>query len=290
MILNQFFQRRYVPESTWNEFDIEITDDLYSLWSNIHPAASVFEAKYRGRQYLAICLCAGAMATIYRIDHWNVQLMDYIVIEGDRWFGRFARNIDEPEYEVKLEDFCSFNSDKRIELTPFMFNVQAEMVVVGHLYGGSNEASLSGALSLFFSADTKSEAKEEDGKQRRRRQHRRKFGVLQCWRKVIGFGRMNGDGHDDSDKYFMYDCQSMEGPIFWPNQGAAYVLFCATLQRLLHCIVLTLAVPCYNVPFGIHAIEYRVGEMTNRLIEDKDVPVVPVDKNLVEIESLNLEK
>lgn len=345
-----------MPQSSWNEYDLEIVDDLYSLWSNIHPAASVFDEKFRGRQYFAVCLCAGAMASLYRLDYWNSQLMDYIVVEGDRWFGRCMADVDEPEYEVKLEDFCSINSDKRIELPPFMVNARSEMIIVGRLYGGSNEATLSAALSLFFASDLYEPEEDDEDKQKRleqeeqqqkdeqgtanereqqetenatkenpaekddkdggkkkskkskkgtvaeeekqeavevaevevkppRKQIRRTFGVLQCWRKVIGFGRTNAED-GSGEKYFMFDCQSMGAPVFWPKQGGAYVLLCKTLQRLLHCIVVTLAVPCYNVKFALHEVKYRVGEMKPPVPMEPEEDVVLLPKNPLETEPI----
>lgn len=226
------FQRRGSPGATWKSYEIELPDDLYSVWANIHPAANAFAKAYRGRQFLAVCICAGAMSQVYPIEEWNEQLMDFIVVYGDKLFAERMNKIKETDYEVKLDDFLG-----KFDVPPFMITATVTAMTVGSLYcRASGEFNLSKTLQYFF-GDKK-----------------RRFGVLQCCQKCLAFGR------SEDGRFFMYDCQSMGPPLFWHLQGCAYLLLCTSLKRLLQCIVVTLAVPRYEVEFAVHEVSYKISE------------------------------
>lgn len=219
-------QVRYKPASIWKSFDCEIDGDLYSLFANLHPMCAAFSPTYRGRQYAGIYAIAACIAALYPLDEWNQQLMNYIVVEGDRYFETKMSAITQPEYEVTLEDLAG-----HVQLASFNADIDIEPVVFGKLYSNrGTEFNLKKALLYFFSEPT------------------RAFGVIQCLRKSVAFGRTT------QNQYFMYDCMTVGPPVFRAWEGAAYLLLCSTLKRLLHCIVLTLRVPCYNVDFHLHEI------------------------------------
>lgn len=224
-------QRRLTSLTIWKAYDIELDNELYSLWGNIHPSANVFSAEYRGRQYLAICIIAGAMVTLYPLEEWNSELLNFIVIHGDRYFTEKMKPILEPEYEVQIEDFIG-----HIDLDKFHVGIKMERLVFGTLYASrKDEFNLSRAIQYFFKSKSRS------------------FGILQCFGKCLAFGQSKKTGH-----YFMFDCQSKGSPLYWPNQGGVYVLMCKGLTRLLHCMIMTLQLPWYNIDFGIHYINYDV--------------------------------
>lgn len=181
---------------------------------------------------MAVCMCVGAMSQVYPIEDWNEQLMDFVVVHGDKLFAQRMDKIKETDYEVKLDDFGG-----KFEVPQFMIAATVTVMAVGRLYcRESNDFNLSKALSYFFSD-----------------KHRR-FGILQCNQKFLAFGR-SADG-----RFFMYDCQSMGPPLFWQHQGCAYMLLCTTLKRLLQCIVVTLAIPRYGVEFAVHQVSYNISD------------------------------
>lgn len=220
--------QRYTESARWKSFDCELNGELYSLWSHLHPDAALFDPQYRGRQFVGIYLIAACMAAIYPLEEWNEQLMDYTVIVGDRYFARKMATIQTPEHEVQLEDLCG-----KVNLSAFRVCIGLKPVLFGTMYGGqqTSDFNLRKALLYFF--------REPVG---------RRFGVMQCFRKSLAFGRT------EKGQYFMVDCISRDGPLFQAWQGGAYVLMCSSLRRLLHCIVLTLRVPCYNVEFTMHCV------------------------------------
>lgn len=224
--------QRYTQQARWKSFDCELNGELYSLWSHLHPDAALFDPQYRGRQFAGIYLIAGCMTAVYPLDEWNEQLMDYTVIVGDRYFARKMDSIETPEHEVELEDLCG-----KINLNAFRVCIDVKPVLFGSMYGGKQAPNfnLKKALLFFF--------RELSG---------RRFGVLQCFRKSLAFGR------SEKGQYFMFDCMSRGAPLFLSWQGGAYLLMCNSLRRLLHCIVLTLRVPCYNVEFTIHSVNCEV--------------------------------
>lgn len=178
---------------------------------------------------MAVCVCVGAMSQVYPIEEWNEQLMDFVVVHGDRLFAQRMNKITKTDYEVQLDDFGG-----KFDLPAFEITAKVTAILVGRLYCRSSEFNLSKALTYFFG------------------DKRRRFGILQCRQKCLAFGR-SPDG-----RFFMYDCQSMGPPLFWQLQGCAYLLLCTTLKRLLQCIVVTLAIPRYEVEFAVHQVSYTI--------------------------------
>lgn len=214
--------------SKLNEYDIEIADRLWSLWGNLHPEAPVFQSKCRGRQYLAIYVVACCAASIYILMDWSAQLMDTIVVSGNKYFQESCAKIKQKDYEFSLENL---NIDCALESINFVVHI--EHVCYGKLYCAPtfNRMNLCEALIYFFS--------------------HYQFGIVMVRKRAVAIGFCPGtDGG-----YFMYDCQEKDQPLFPKQQGASYLLRTRHLQVLLYCIVVTLNVPCYNIGFSIHKVE-----------------------------------
>ena len=218
---------RGLPITKLKEYDIEIKERLWSLWGSIHPQAPVFKPISRGKQYLACCVVSLCAASLYPLGDWNSQLLDSIVINGDRYFQQSISNIKSSDYEFSLEDL-----NVECFLENVAFKVHMEMVVYGKLYSRPyyNRMNLAEALMYFF--------------------HYYQFGILQCFKKCLAIGCVTG--HDGG--YFMFDCQSREHPLFSKDQGTSYILRTKYLQILLYCIVVTLNIPYYNVTFTLHKV------------------------------------
>ncbi|EDW18568.1 uncharacterized protein LOC6582389 [Drosophila mojavensis] len=219
---------RNLPLSKLKKYDVEIEGRLWSLWGNLHPEAPVFEDSLRGRQYLAIYVVACCAASVYNLMDWSAQLLDTIVVSGNKYFQESIAQITQEDYEFSLENL---NIDCSLETINFVVHI--EHVCYGKLYRVPtfNRMNLSEALIYFFS--------------------HYQFGVVMVRKRALAIGFC--PGHDGG--YFMYDCQEKDQPLFPKQQGASYLLRTRHLQVLLYCIVVTLNVPFYNIDFSIHKVE-----------------------------------
>ncbi|KAM7356498.1 uncharacterized protein ACRADG_002206 isoform 1-T4 [Cochliomyia hominivorax] len=210
-------------------YDIEIDERLWSLWGNLHPQAPVFGNLTRGKQYLACCVISLCAASLYRLVDWSPQLLDSIIVNGDRYLKQSMQSIKCQDYQFSLEDL-----DFECQLDDMKFNVHIEIVAYGILYSrpNYNRMNLAESLMYFFNYF--------------------QFGIIQCFKKCLAIGFIPGN----DGGYFMFDCQSREHPLFPKHQGASYVLRTKYLQILLYCIVLTLNVPYYNVQFTLHKVNF----------------------------------
>lgn len=226
------------------KYDIEIDGRLWSLWGTLHPQAVVFDAGSRGKQHLACNVIACCAASIYHLTDWSGQLLDSIVVSGDKYHRESMANIKRRDYEFSLEDL---NIECTLETIKFVVHI--EHVAYGKLYctPTHDRMNLAEALMYFFT--------------------RFQFGVIQCNRRSLAIGRTFGfDGG-----YFMYDCQSREHPLFPKGQGAAYLLRTKHLQVLLYCIVVTMNVPYYNMQFTLHKVQMiREGEELDEEEDDEE--------------------
>ncbi|XP_065361590.1 uncharacterized protein LOC135955193 isoform X2 [Calliphora vicina] len=208
-------------------YDIEIDQRLWSLWGNLHPQAPVFGMSTRGKQHLACCVMSLCAASLYRLVDWSPQLLDSIIVNGDRYMQQSMQSIKCEDYQFALE-----NLEVECQLDNVEFYIHIEMVAYGKLYSSPNYncMNLAEAIMYFFNYF--------------------QFGILQSFKKCLAIGFMPGrDGG-----YFMFDCQSQDHPLFPKGQGASYILRTKYLQILLYCIVITLNIPYYNVQFTLHKV------------------------------------
>lgn len=219
---------RNLPMSKLKKYDVEIEGRLWSLWGNLHPEAPVFEDKQRGRQYLGIYVIACCAASVYNLMDWSAQMLDSIVVSGNKYFMESIAQITKEDYEFSIENL---NIDCALESMNFVVHI--EHVCFGKLYRVPtfNRMNLSEALIYFFS--------------------HYQFGIVMVRKRALAIGFC--PGHDGG--YFMYDCQEKDQPLFPKQQGASYLLRTRHLQVLLYCVVVTLNVPFYNIDFHIHKVE-----------------------------------
>ncbi|XP_055845210.1 uncharacterized protein LOC129911430 [Episyrphus balteatus] len=220
---NAVKQIRGAPLTKDKNFDIEIPKKLFSLWGSIHPLSSVF-GESRNKQHLAINVVACYVAILYRVNDWNTQIIDSIVINGNDYYNESVSSITRKDYEISLEHLNTVFQNGYINL-----NVHLESVVYGYLYAkGRNELNLAAALGYFFTYN--------------------QYGIVQCMKRSLAIGKIESG-------YFMFECQSHGHPLFPAGEGAAYVLRTTQLQVLLYCIVMTLNNSFYNSQFTIHKVE-----------------------------------
>jgi hypothetical protein len=222
---NMMGSERYLLDTKWKEFDIEIDNKLFSLWGNIHPNMKVFK-QHSGRQHLACTIVSLIMAHMYDIDEWDATLLDSVVAHGHKYFVERVADSDKQNYRLKAEDMsgvCTINN--------FKFDVDVRLVVYGKLYEANKQKfNLKRALDFAF-------------------RHKKLHGVvLQCNGRFLAIGHMN------NVDFFMFDSQSHGSPLFQPNQGTTYVLKCCCFKILLACIVLTLSETSHNIDFYLYGV------------------------------------
>lgn len=236
-------QQRRGTTAMWRDYDIEIDKELYSLWGNLSPESTVF--RQPGKQYLAIYIVACGMTNLYHLDHWNAELIDSIVIDGNQYFELLIGDLS-ASYELKIEDFNSnFNY-----ASLGMLAASITPVVSGILYDtNSEDFNLSRALTYFF------------------RQHRR--GILLLTGRALLIGK--------EQAFYMMDCQSQGSPLFKSGQGAPYVLRCCSLRRLMECILIALNVRRHCIKFAIYSVEIQIADPDTESLVEK---VVQLDESL----------
>lgn len=220
-------KRRGTPQTTLKSYDVEISKDMYSLWSDISPNSPIFR-KNLGKQYLAINSIAIAMTLLYPLDEWNSEILNSTIIHGDKYFEECIETISNPRHEF---DFSDLNEE--YELDEISLHLTHKPILYGTFYDRNPQSfNLSRALTFFFREHT--------------------YGILSMAGRAVAIGR--------EKTFFMFDCQSMGSPLFMKDQGAAYVLRCCSLRRLLECLLVTFNVNKYGVRFVLYAVEVGIGE------------------------------
>lgn len=229
--MNDLGLERKTPKTMWKDWDIEFPGDLFSLWGTIHPMDKRFDEPLRGKQYLATNVVAIAMTQACNISAWTNGLIDGIVVGGNEYHKKCAAKIGtSPNHEIELADL----EPKFDDMYPFTFSVKFDKLIFGFMYNLlPDRFNLSKALSYFFEKNT--------------------LGILISPTKNLAFGKTG-------TSYFMFDCQSYGAPIFSPGQGAAYILKCESLNRLIYCMTITLNIRRHGQQFHLFTVSVKVDE------------------------------
>lgn len=239
--VNDLGLERKTARTMWKDWDIEFPGDLYSLWGSIHPLDTRFEEGVRGKQYLATSVVAIGMTKACHLSAWTSNFLDGIVIGGNDYHEQCAKKIgSKANHEIGLSDLEStFDA-----MFPFSFSFKFEKVIFGFVYNiYPDRFNLSKAMTYFFENE-----KNENG-------------ILTSPTKNLAFGRTG-------PSYYMFDCQSFGLPIFCPGQGAAYILKCESLNRLIYCMTLTLNIRRHGQQFHLFSATVTVTENTKRTIKE----------------------
>ncbi|VVC87446.1 unnamed protein product [Leptidea sinapis] len=230
--VNDLGFERKTPKAMWKDWDIEFPGDLYSLWGSVHPLDSKFEEIHRGKQYLATCVVALVMAKSCALSAWTGNFLNGIVENGNGYHKKCHAKIGgQANYEIKIDDLDT----KYDEMYPYSFSVKFEKIIFGFVYNiYPDRFNLSKALAYFF--------------------EKNELGVLVSPAKNLAFGKSSGNS------YFMFDCQSYGAPVFCPGRGAAYILKCESLNRLIYCITLTLNIRRHGQQFHLYSANVTLTE------------------------------
>lgn len=230
-LVNDLGLERNTPPTLWKDWDIEFPGDLYSLWGTIHPLDKRFDKEHRGKQYLATCVVSLGMVMACDLGAWTSSFLDGIVEAGDKYHKKCAAKIGTKQnYEIAIEDLDASLD----EMYPYLFTIKFEKQVFGFVYNlEPDRFNLSKALFYFFEKNN--------------------FGILVSPNKNLAFGKMESS-------YFMFDCQSYGVPIFSPEQGAAYILKCESLNRLIYCMTITLNLRRHGQQFYLYSAILTLSE------------------------------
>ncbi|KAM3967125.1 uncharacterized protein ACR2FA_011977 [Aphomia sociella] len=231
--VNDLGFERKTPRTMWKDWDIEFPGDLYSLWGSVHPLDKQFDGNHRGKQYLATSVVAIVMTKACNLSAWTGSLLDGIVNNGDKYHRKCLNKVgSSPNHEISINDLdATFD-----EMFPYSFSVNFEKNIFGFVYHIlPDRFNLSKALVYFFEKNSN--------------------GILTSPTKNVAFGK-------SGQSYFMFDCQSYGAPIFSPGQGAAYMLKCESLNRLIYCMALTLNVRRHGQQFHLYSVNVSLTERT----------------------------
>ncbi|XP_060658393.1 uncharacterized protein LOC132792885 [Drosophila nasuta] len=235
--------RQLRTESKWYNYDVEISEHLWSLWGGLHPSANCFEAQSRGRQTLACCVVACCAASAFRdLKDWTPKLLDAIVLNGDKYYRESLKQRRFNGSYLKLSDLSL-----DCEFLDIRFMVHGQLDCFGQLYNSpsSRNMGLFESLNYFFT--------------------RFQLGILECQQHYLAFGYSANDG-----AYFLYDC-AWDAPLFPSNMGASYVLRAKHLFLLLYCIIVTLNVRKLDVNFQLFSVDInRISGSRSRQDQLKD--------------------
>ncbi|XP_001353383.4 LOW QUALITY PROTEIN: uncharacterized protein [Drosophila pseudoobscura] len=208
---------RHQSDTRWREFDVEIENRLWSMWGGLHPRATWFDSKVRGRQSLGCYVVACCAASIFRrLGDWTSKLLDAIVVNGDKYYRASV------EYSQRWDQ----------NLGPDEMSCRWSWWPSGvYSAPASSSMSLLEALSYFFT--------------------RFQWGILECQERRLAFGFSSS--HDGG--YFLYDCSEWDKPIFPDGMGASYLLRARQLMVLLYCMVVTLNLRCKKVGFRLYNVD-----------------------------------
>ncbi|XP_028030016.1 uncharacterized protein LOC114242909 [Bombyx mandarina] len=231
--LNDLGFERKTPKTMWKDWDIEFPGDLYSLWGTLHLMDTKFDEDHRGKQYLATCVIALVMVQACNISAWTSNFLDGIVEIGDKYHKSCLNKIgNKPNYELNVNDLDS----KFEDMFPYSFSVKFENIIFGFFYNLlPDRFNLSKALVYFFEKSNQ--------------------GLLISPAKNLAFGK-------SGNSYFMFDCQSYGAPVFCPGRGAAYILKCESLNRLIYCITMTLNIRRHGQQFHLFSVSISLSEKT----------------------------
>ncbi|KAL7732174.1 hypothetical protein ACLKA6_010296 [Drosophila palustris] len=216
--------RQLSQESKWYDYDVEISEHLWSLWGGLHPRAAWFQVHLRGKQILACCVVACCAASAFRnLGDWTPKFLDAIVVNGDKYYRQSLLTNNS-----SVNQFHSGDLSMECDFQDIKFMVQIEPACTGQLYSGSTSDTMGlfEALNFFFT--------------------RYKWGILECQQHYLAFGYSS----NRNGGYFLYDC-AWDAPIFPDGMGATYVLRVKKLFLLLYCMVVTLNVRKRNVDFQL---------------------------------------
>ncbi|XP_015173025.1 PREDICTED: uncharacterized protein LOC107064640 [Polistes dominula] len=188
----------------WNNYVIEVTDLIYSIWGTIGCYDSKFGNR-AGKNQAAICVAVLAMQYLSHPSRWNSAVLDSAVICGDSYYTESLKS------SIKK---CSKHSNRYnlqpcFRIFPHVWTINFSEPICGILYGGRNRLTLANALKSAF----------DDAPNI----------LIECNKITLG-ALLSKDG------YYVGDPCWVGPPLFNKDRGAIYVLRCKNLNSFVYAV------------------------------------------------------
>lgn len=193
------FDRRF-----WNNYAIEITDLIYSVWGTIGAYDCRFGER-AGKNRVAICVVILAMQHLCHPSRWGPAILDSAVICGDSYYTESLKSAA----RRCSESVNRFGLRTTLRVFPHLWTVDFGTSVCGILYGDRNRLTLTGALKLAFE-----EARNV---------------IIECNEITLAVLAAK-------DAYYIADPCWIGPPLFARDRNAIYVLRCKNVNVLIYAI------------------------------------------------------
>lgn len=203
-------------KARWHQYYVEEPDRLFSLWGEIHLTDGIFDEANRGMQtYACYVVCAG-MTRIIAPEYWTSQILNVIVMCGDRYYARskLEAGLESIERDALYARGVTWNKclSDRFKIGETLFEVRMLPAICGRLYARSSEC-LWRLLERTFTD-----------------YH---FGILTCESACLGLFKFCGT-------YYMCDVNSFGPPLFRHGHGTVYLLRATSFRKFVTVLVLTI--------------------------------------------------
>lgn len=188
----------------WNNYAVEITDLIYSVWGTIGAYDCRFGER-AGKNRAAICVAILAMQHLCHPSRWSPAILDSAVICGDSYYTESlksaARTFSKP--------INRFGLRTTLRVYPHLWTVDFGTSVCGILYGNRNRLTLTGALKSALE-----EARNV---------------IIECNEITLALLAAK-------DAYYIADPCWIGSPLFARDRNAIYVLRCKNMNILTYVI------------------------------------------------------
>ncbi|XP_072757740.1 uncharacterized protein [Anoplolepis gracilipes] len=193
------FDRRF-----WNNYAIEITDLIYSVWGTIGAHDCRFGER-AGKNRAAICVTMLAMQHLCHPSRWSPAILDSAVICGDSYYTESLKSAA----RRCSKSVNRFGLRTTLRVFPHLWTIDFGTSVCGILYGDRNRLTLTSALKLAFE-----EARNI---------------IVECNEITLAVLAAK-------DAYYIADPCWIGPPLFARDRNAIYVLRCKNTNVLIYAI------------------------------------------------------
>ncbi|KAK2588436.1 hypothetical protein KPH14_004433 [Odynerus spinipes] len=188
----------------WNNYAIEVTDLIYSVWGTIGCYDSRFGNR-AGKNQAAICVAVLAMQYLSHPSRWNPAVLDSAVICGDSYYTESLKS----SIRKCAKHFNRYNLQPCFKIFPHVWTIDFQAPICGILYGGRNRLTLADALKRAF----------DDAPNV----------LIECNKMTLG-------ALHSKDGYYVADPCWIGPPLFNKDRGAIYVLRCKNLNSFVYAV------------------------------------------------------
>lgn len=188
----------------WNNYAIEVTDLIYSIWGTIGCYDSRFGNR-AGKNQAAISVAVLAMQYLSHPSRWNSAVLDSAVICGDSYYTESLKS----SIRRCSKHSNRYNLQPCFKIFPHVWTIYYNKPICGILYGARNRLSLADALKIAFNDAPNV--------------------LIECKKITLG-ALLSKDG------YYVGDPCWIGPPLFNKDRGAIYVLRCKNFNSFVYAV------------------------------------------------------